>query len=618
MAIEKVIDIKIQGNADQAIGTLRQQLKQAVADVQNLSEAYGENSRQAIEAAKKAASIKDRIEDANDAILAFKGEGTFLATSKALTSVASGFTAVQGAMGLMGAQGEEVEQALLKVQSAMAVSQGLAGLEDAGRSFKQLKAVGVDALKGIKAGIGATGIGLLVVALGTIAANWEDIVSAAKEAFPALNNVGNVFNKLKEYAFGAGNVIKNYILMPFKALGQLIAGDFKGAIEEIKKGFDVVGNYEAGAAKERQNQRDEAAAEQLAKLVKDNENRIAVLKASGKDTYALELENLKNKQKLYKDDQEKLDQALQDERVLRATHGKQLSDAETALNKKLAEERFAARQKEAEELAELAKQKAERIQEDFDNLYKANQDAQKVVMESTMTQQEIEIAAIDKKYQDQIALATKLGQDTTTLTDAFAAERTAVMQKYASEEDRIREEQKQKDELAAEQTKVRERAVANAKLDIAQNTLALIGEIAGKGSKVGKALALAQATISGYQGVQNAYTTAQASPITIGFPAYPYIQAGLAGAFSLLQIKKIMSTDPSGSSAPNLGGGAGGAGGGATPPSFNVVGSTGVNQLAGAIGNREAAPVQTYVVAQNVTSAQSLQRNIIESATLGG
>lgn len=618
MAIEKVIDIKVQGNVNEAVGSLRSQLRAAQQEVAALSDKFGATSAEAVNAAKRAGELKDRIGDAKALTDAFNPDAKFKALTSSLSGVAAGFSAYQGALNLAGVENKNLEESLLKVQSAMALSQGLQALGESRDSFKQLKAVAVDALKGIKAGIGATGIGLLVVALGTIAANWEDIVSAAKEAFPALNNVGNVFNKLKEYAFGAGNVIKNYILMPFKALGQLIAGDFKGAIEEIKKGFDVVGNYEQGAAKERQNQRDEAAAEQLAKLVKDNENRIAVLKASGKDTYALELENLKNKQKLYKDDQEKLDQALQDERVLRATHGKQLSDAEAALNKKLAEERFAARQKEAEELAELAKQKAERIQEDFDNLYKANQDAQKVVMESTMTQQEIEIAAIDKKYQDQIALATKLGQDTTTLTDAFAVERTAVMQKYASEEDRIREEQKQKDEKAAEDTKIRERAVANAKLDIAQNTLALIGEIAGKGSKVGKALALAQATISGYQGVQNAYTTAQASPITLTFPAYPYIQAGLAGAFSLLQIKKIMSTDPSGSSAPNLGGGAGGAGGGATPPSFNVVGSTGVNQLAGAIGNREAAPVQTYVVAQNVTSAQSLQRNIIESATLGG
>jgi hypothetical protein len=460
----------------------------------------------------------------------------------------------------------------------MALSQGLQALGESRDSFKQLKAVAVDALKGIKAGIGATGIGLLVVALGTIAANWEDIVIAAKEAFPALNNVGNVFNKLKEYAFGAGNVIKNYILMPFKALGQLIAGDFKGAIEEIKKGFDVVGNYEAGAAKERQNQRDEAAKERLEKQIKDNEKQIEVLKAAGKNTYNIELENIKRKQKLYADDKEKLDQALQEERILRAAHQKQLDDKSKADRLKREQEEKEAREKAA----------AERKAYDEETL--------KGIQQLNLLTVQNNLDTLQQQQQDTL--------------DAGIAEMTDF---YA-----INEAQQKADDLAAEQTKVRERAVANAKLDIAQNTISLISEIAGKGSKVGKALALAQATISGYQGVQNAYTTAQASPITIGFPAYPYIQAGLAGAFSLLQIKKIMSTDPSGSSAPNLGGGAGGAGGGATPPSFNVVGSTGVNQLAGAIGNREAAPVQAYVVANNVTTAQSLDRNIIQSATLGG
>jgi hypothetical protein len=72
------------------------------------------------------------------------------------------------------------------------------------------------------------------------------------------------------------------------------------------------------------------------------------------------------------------------------------------------------------------------------------------------------------------------------------------------------------------------------------------------------------------------------------------------------------------------GGGAGGGGtipngqaGGANAPQFNVVGATGVNQLAGAIAGKEQAPVQAYVVANNVTTAQSLDRNIIRSATLG-
>lgn len=235
MAIEKVIDIKVQGNVDQAVGSLRSQLRAAQAEVAELSNKFGATSAEAAQAARRAAELKDQIGDAKALTEAFNPDAKFRSLTSSLSGVAAGFSAYQGALNLAGVENKNLEESLLKVQSAMALSQGLQALGESRDSFKQLKAVAVDALKGIRAGIGATGIGLLVVALGTIAANWEDIVSAAKEAFPALNNVGNVFNKLKEYAFGAGNVIKNYILMPFKALGQLIAGDFKGAIEEIKR-----------------------------------------------------------------------------------------------------------------------------------------------------------------------------------------------------------------------------------------------------------------------------------------------------------------------------------------------------------------------------------------------
>ena len=59
--------------------------------------------------------------------------------------------------------------------------------------------------------------------------------------------------------------------------------------------------------------------------------------------------------------------------------------------------------------------------------------------------------------------------------------------------------------------------VKDAKVGIAKNTLSLISEVAGEGSKIGKGVALAQATISGIEGVQNAYTTAQKSPVTAVF-----------------------------------------------------------------------------------------------------
>ena len=156
--------------------------------------------------------------------------------------------------------------------------------------------------------------------------------------------------------------------------------------------------------------------------------------------------------------------------------------------------------------------------------------------------------------------------------------------------------------------------VKDAKLGMAKNALSLIGEMAGKGSKVAKGVAIAQATISGVEGTINAFKTAADSPITSVFPAYPFIQAGLAAGFAATNIATIKSTDPSkgSGSVPSGGGGAAPA-----PPSFSVVGASGSSQLADAIGGQSQQPIQTYVVANDVTTAQSLQNNIVEGATIG-
>jgi len=162
--------------------------------------------------------------------------------------------------------------------------------------------------------------------------------------------------------------------------------------------------------------------------------------------------------------------------------------------------------------------------------------------------------------------------------------------------------------------------VSKAKLDVAKRSMALIGELAGRGSKIGKAMAIGQATISGIEGVQNAFSTAQESPVTALFPAYPYIQAGLAGAFSALQIQKIASTKADGKGAtpsPTVSGGGGGAPSmPSAPPAFNVIGQGGTSQLAEAIGSQESRPTRAYVVSNDVTTAQGLERNIVEGATI--
>jgi hypothetical protein len=72
-----------------------------------------------------------------------------------------------------------------------------------------------------------------------------------------------------------------------------------------------------------------------------------------------------------------------------------------------------------------------------------------------------------------------------------------------------------------------------------------------------------------------------------------------------------------GGSGENYTGGGGGgnipnnSSGGATAPNFNIVGNSGINQLAELGGQ----PIQAYVVSGEVTSAQSLDRNRIQNAS---
>ena len=89
----------------------------------------------------------------------------------ALGGATAGFQLVQGAMGAFGTESAQVEEALLKVQSAMAIADGVRGFREA---IPSIKAFGL----AMKNAIGSTGIGLLVVALGTLAAYWDDIKSA--------------------------------------------------------------------------------------------------------------------------------------------------------------------------------------------------------------------------------------------------------------------------------------------------------------------------------------------------------------------------------------------------------------------------------------------------------
>jgi hypothetical protein len=80
--------------------------------------------------------------------------------------------------------------------------------------------------------------------------------------------------------------------------------------------------------------------------------------------------------------------------------------------------------------------------------------------------------------------------------------------------------------------------------------------------EIDKALKYASTIMSTIEGTQSAFTTANKSPITAIFPAYPYVQAGAALAFGLANLKKISQTKYQSKSTPATGGGNRAAGGG--------------------------------------------------------
>ena len=148
------------------------------------------------------------------------------------------------------------------------------------------------------------------------------------------------------------------------------------------------------------------------------------------------------------------------------------------------------------------------------------------------------------------------------------------------------------------------------------NALNQLTQIAGENTVVGKGLAVAAATINTYQGVTDALAAKTVTPFDT---ALKFINAAAILSNGLKTVKQITSVKvpaPSGSGGAVSGGGNISGGGISQPPAFNVVGASDTNQLADAIGGQSQEPVRAFVVSNDVTTAQSMDRNIVDGASI--
>ena len=627
MAETKTINLEVQSN----LGSLKSQLRQAQAEVAALSDKFGATSREAAEAAKKAAELKDRIEDAKNLTDAFNPDAKFNALSRSIGGALDGFQAFEGAMGLVGAESEALQKTLLKVQSAMALSQGVQGVMEAKDSFVQLGAVVKNAFAGMTTASKvflASGIGLVVAALGLLIAKWDDVKAALT---PATAQAQRFAASTAESAEAARTALANF--------------------DEYEKTLKRLGYTEDDIAEKRKKRFKEAidkskqelqAAEKLYKSQKRDLESVKTfdklgLNATGRLFYGDE-ETAKGQRKHVAELRKQLEKLKNDEYEMR----KQAKEA-----KKQEEEDNKAELEQAKKDAnDKAKDAAQKRKDELALIAQYNRAATDLFK----SEYEIQVRDIEEKYAEQIKLAKKYKQDTAALEAAQAKELEDALDKSMVKMETLTLEKFQlqrtdigilqgnlnQEALLKQQAADLEIAILKSKADRARRieeqsqsfkvkatldglaAVASIAELFGKKSEaaakkafqVQKAANIASALITTYQNATSAYAS-QFTPIpTPDSPIRGGIAAGIAVASGLANVAKISQQKFEGGSAAG-----GGGGGGSIPsvaPSFNVVGNSGMNQLA----QIQQTPVQAFVVSGEVTSAQALDRNRVKNATL--
>ena len=167
--IVQPVEVQASVSGDQSVKSFKAQIREAQQEALRLAAAFGETDERTLAAAKKVAQLKDQMEDLNATIAGLHPD-RFQRIANITSKLASGFAAAQGAAALLGGESEDLQKSLVRIQGAMALSQGIADLKDLNKTFAGLggdimgKVVpAFTSLAGAaKAFMSALGIGLII------------------------------------------------------------------------------------------------------------------------------------------------------------------------------------------------------------------------------------------------------------------------------------------------------------------------------------------------------------------------------------------------------------------------------------------------------------------------
>ena len=498
--------------------------------------------------------------------------------------------------------------------------------------------------KGLRAAIIATGIGALVIAVTSLAAAFTQSEEGQEKLQRGLAALGAITKQVMDAFADLGEGIINAVTNPMESLKSLGGGimkfisdpigtakeafiDAKDAVtdfvEETKSEVEAIDEVTKSRQKARRIERDLQV--ERAKANRDINDLRLQAEDREKFSAAERIELLRQAQKIEEDitnkeiaatkllvEAQKEEMALgkntiQDKDKLAELEAKLINldtkrlrsqrllqtQITTATNQEKAEkEKEAAdKQKEIDEEKAIEEKRLndiQKIRDDFEQKVKEEEAVKE--SEKLLLEQEKKLAELEE-------------------LDATEAQKADIILYY---QNLISDAQKKEDDEEIKRDKI----LQQQKIAIISQTFGTLANILGKNSKAGKAFAVAQALTNTYLGV----TEVLDNETTLPEP-FATIQkvSSIAGvlATGFQAVKSIKSVSPTGSGGAASASVSTRGGGASEAPAFNIVGAGVTNQLADAIAGQSQEPTRAYVVSNDVTSAQELDRNIIEGASIG-
>lgn len=635
----------------------------------------------------------------------------------AVGGVAGGFAIAEGAIALFGVESQKMQETMLKLNALMSIMGGVVAINEAIPVFQNMGTAAKNALANIRTGVAATGIGVLVLAVGALVAYWDDIkkavVGVGKEQ-EKLNKAAEKKAAASKMSFEFSQAEENQLRLQGKSEKEILKiriGKLNTSIKDEEariKGLELTSKLEIDAAKRNKeiaktiikfwveglaamvrwlvapidlmlisakklgdllgfdtsaissinaeiSKFTEMASEWGSKLLFDpaqmqndanktlNEAKLGLAQMkSERDGFLIELKASDKASTQSQIDNQKeiidLDKENRDKRIALMEDGYAKEKLIAEAKAKDAKDDLEKRNKEgiikATEYAEAQKLIDETLQKDLqgitDKYNKIEYDKQQAANAERIKQEDEQFNALEKlrnSKRDQELLELAQSYDAKfaaaegnailekALTEQFNKEQTDIIRRYKKEQDDIDKENTEKE--IARKNELRQKT-----LELAGNSFAALSELAGsfnakneaqakKQFQVQKAFNLAAAITNTAMAVTGALT-AGGNPIKLA-TGMQFVEAGIAATVGAANIIKISNS--------KFGGGANSGGGGndtnvptAAPmtANFNTIGSSGINQLA----QLQQTPTQAYVVSTEVTSAQALDRNRVQNATL--